>query len=324
MTTAPAVATQTGAIPTSELSTNPASVSPTTASANVGSSGRSTARVDRGPDRCRSPANERRSTTHSIASATSHGSAIKPPNRANESPLARNASRLVRFETGSSSDALLARCEHAYTCGRALVRSLAAVANTIGVNSTTVASRLRTAVVPAAARNTIASSRVGRPREPSAIHAPSASNRPARRQPSASTSSAARKPNGRAEFAQRRARPREAEDPDQHEQDRAARGDRPIRRPARSRHCRGEACRQHEKRDDLAHLDWPTSRTVQSCRAPANVEPPHSPAVTPRGEAWRVVRALISGPLRFPGRASPLRRRPTRRTRSRPILVRKR
>jgi hypothetical protein len=75
-----------------------------------------------------------------------------------------------------------------------LVRSLAAVANTIGVSSTTVASRLRTAVVPAAARNTIASSRAGRPREPSAIPAPSASNIPARRQPSASTSSAARKP----------------------------------------------------------------------------------------------------------------------------------
>ena len=43
MTTAPAVATHTGAIPINELSTNPASVSPTTASANVGSSGRSSA-----------------------------------------------------------------------------------------------------------------------------------------------------------------------------------------------------------------------------------------------------------------------------------------
>ena len=54
------------------------------------------------------------------------------------------------------------------------------------------ASRLSTAVVPAATANTIASSRRGRPREPCAIAAPSASNSPASRQPSARTSSAAR------------------------------------------------------------------------------------------------------------------------------------
>ena len=43
----------------------------------------------------------------------SHGSAISAANRANDTPLASNASRFVRFETGSSSDALLARCEQA-------------------------------------------------------------------------------------------------------------------------------------------------------------------------------------------------------------------
>ena len=33
--------------------------------------------------------------------------------RANDSPLAWKASRLVRLETGNSSEAELARCEHA-------------------------------------------------------------------------------------------------------------------------------------------------------------------------------------------------------------------
>jgi hypothetical protein len=98
------------------------------------------------------------------------------------------------LDTGSNSDAELARCEHAYTCGRGLMRRRAAVANTIGVSSTIVASRLSTAVVTAATTNTIASSRRGRRREPAAIDAPSASNRPARRHPSASSSSAARNP----------------------------------------------------------------------------------------------------------------------------------
>ena len=61
----------------------------------------------------RSAAKARRSTTHSTAMAAVQGSAISAPKRAKESPLAWNASRLVRFETGSSSDAELARCVHA-------------------------------------------------------------------------------------------------------------------------------------------------------------------------------------------------------------------
>ena len=116
--------------------------------------------------------NERESTTHSTAIAASQGSAISAAKRVNESPLASNASRLVRFETGSSSEALLARCVHAYTCGRGLKRSRAAVANTTGVSRTTVASRLSTAVVAAATANTSPSSRRGSPRAPPAIAAP--------------------------------------------------------------------------------------------------------------------------------------------------------
>jgi hypothetical protein len=38
---------------------------------------------------------------------------MRPANRVKDSPLAWKASRLVRLETGSSSDAELARCEQA-------------------------------------------------------------------------------------------------------------------------------------------------------------------------------------------------------------------
>ena len=45
------------------------------------------------------------------------------------------------MDTGSSSDAVLARCAVAYACGRAGTRSARVVASTTGVSSTTVASR---------------------------------------------------------------------------------------------------------------------------------------------------------------------------------------
>ena len=110
---APATATHAGAIPSTELSPKPASVRATTVSAKRGSAGRSpsSARARRG--RCRSTAKKRVSTTHSTATAAAVGSAISPAKRMNDSPLAWKASRLVRFETGSSSEAELARCEHA-------------------------------------------------------------------------------------------------------------------------------------------------------------------------------------------------------------------
>ncbi len=112
--------------------------------------------------------------------------------RVKDRPLAWNASRFVRLETGSSSEAEFARCEQAYACGRGDMRSCAAVANTIGVSRTTVASRLSTAVTSAATANTSASRRRGRPCARVASSAPIASNNPARRQCSAITSSAAR------------------------------------------------------------------------------------------------------------------------------------
>ena len=124
----------------------------------------------------------------------SHGSAISPANRPNDRPLAANASRFVRFDTGSSSDPEFDRCVQAYRCGLARASSLAAVANTTGVSSTTVASRLSTAVVTAATANTRASSRCGRPAAARASHAPQARNSPSSSHSCASTSTAARKP----------------------------------------------------------------------------------------------------------------------------------
>ena len=61
----------------------------------------------------RSRAKKRRNTRYSAPIATSQGSAISAANRVKLSPLALNASRLVRLETGSSSDAVFDRCVHA-------------------------------------------------------------------------------------------------------------------------------------------------------------------------------------------------------------------
>jgi len=55
-------------------------------------------------------ANRPRSTAYSSTTTTSCGSAINPAKCQNDSPVAATASRLVRFDTGSSSDAELARC----------------------------------------------------------------------------------------------------------------------------------------------------------------------------------------------------------------------
>src|ERR1035441_8645351 len=79
-------------------------------------------------------------------------------------------------------------------CGLARSRSRATVANTTGVSSTTVASRLSTAVTVLATANTSARSVTGLPREPVAIQVPAASNRPNRSHRLARTRTAARKP----------------------------------------------------------------------------------------------------------------------------------
>jgi len=98
------------------------------------------------------------------------------------------------LETGSSSEAEFARCVHAYTCGLARTSSQAAVANTTGVSSTTVASRLSTAVVTEAITNTCARSLRGLPALVRAIHPPQARNSPSSSHRCASTKMAARKP----------------------------------------------------------------------------------------------------------------------------------
>ena len=82
------------------------------------------------------------------------------------------------MDTGSSSDAELARWVHAYTWGLGLTRSRVAVSCTTGVSSTTVVSRLRTAVVTEARPNTPPSNRTGEPRLARASRAPAAANSP--------------------------------------------------------------------------------------------------------------------------------------------------
>ena len=109
---APAAANQTGSIPTTELSANPASVSASTATAKRGNSGRA-GRAPAWRGRLRSTAKKRLNTTHSTPTAAIVGSTISAAKRRNDSLLAWNASRLVRLDTGSSSDAELARCAHA-------------------------------------------------------------------------------------------------------------------------------------------------------------------------------------------------------------------
>ena len=193
-TAAPASAAQAGLTPAADATTNPASVRPTTATVNTGIlasplrvSGRACGPVPR------SEAKNRPNTAYSTPMAASHGSAISAAKCPNASPLAANASRLVKFDTGSSSDAELARCVQAYTCGRARTSSRAAVANTTGVSRTTVVSRLSTAVVTAAVTNTRASSRRGRPAADRAIHAPQARNSPSSSHRRARTKMATRK-----------------------------------------------------------------------------------------------------------------------------------
>ncbi|CAM5420967.1 hypothetical protein STENM223S_07236 [Streptomyces tendae] len=132
----------------------------------------------RGAESARSARKNRRNTAYSTTIAASQGSAISAANRVKDRPLAVNASRLVRLETGRSSEAEFARCAVAYTCGRARAPARDAVARTTGVSRTAVASRLSTAVTAQATANTPVSSRRGLPPHRRATAAPTASNRP--------------------------------------------------------------------------------------------------------------------------------------------------
>ena len=192
-TAAPAAAAQAGFTPIAEVRTNPARVQATVARTNTGTSGGSAAGGAWAPA-SRSVAKNRRKTAYSAPMATSHGSAISAAKRVKLSPLAANASRLVRLETGSSRDAVFDKWVQAYTCGLGRAPSRAAVANTTGVSSTTAASRLSTAVITEARTKTATSSRRGRPAALRAIHAPQARNSPSSSHNWASTSTAARNP----------------------------------------------------------------------------------------------------------------------------------
>ena len=138
---------------------------------------------------------------YSVAIASVQGRAIRPANRTKLTPLALNANRFVRFDTGSSREAVLDRWVHAYTWGRAHTPSRAAVANTSGVNNTTVASRLNTAVTSDATTNTASNNRPGRPLAARAIHPPHQANKPSPAHNCANTSTAAKKPTTGANFA---------------------------------------------------------------------------------------------------------------------------
>ena len=110
---APAAATHAGAIPSAELSREAGEREPDDGEREARQRRALAVVGGRGRGRPRSTAKKRVSTTHSTATAPAVGSAMSPAKRVNDSPLAWKASRLVRLETGSSSDAELARCEHA-------------------------------------------------------------------------------------------------------------------------------------------------------------------------------------------------------------------
>src|SRR6266851_1303704 len=176
-TIAPAKAAHAGLIPSAEARTKPASVPATVASANTGTPGGAAAGGAWAPA-SRSVAKNRRNTRYSVPIAASQGSAISAAKRVKLNPLAANASRLVRLETGSSTDAVFDRWVQAYTCGLGRAPSRAALANTTGVSSTIVASRLSTAVITDATAKTQTSSLRGRPAAARAIQAPQAANSP--------------------------------------------------------------------------------------------------------------------------------------------------
>jgi len=108
-TTAPASAAQAGEKPSNDVTANPNNVDASTTRTNTRTATRSAV-----GSRCgltaRSRAKSQRSSTNSAATASSHGGAISAVKWRNDRPAAENASRLVRFDTGSSSDAVLARC----------------------------------------------------------------------------------------------------------------------------------------------------------------------------------------------------------------------
>src|SRR3954453_14129631 len=96
-------------------------------------------------------------------------------NLTNDNRSVDRAKRFVRFDTGNSRDAEFASRAQAWTAGRRLVPTDAAAAAMTGVSRTTVASRLRVAVMTAAEAKASVSNRFGcpglarRPRAPTPL-----------------------------------------------------------------------------------------------------------------------------------------------------------
>ena len=103
------------------------------------------------------------------------------------------ASRLVRLETGSSSEAELAIRRQAWAPGRAETPAAAAAVRTTGVSSTTVASSESVVVTRAPSRNTPVNRGTGRSRPSLRTQPAAAAKTPARPQTSPTTRIVTRK-----------------------------------------------------------------------------------------------------------------------------------
>ena len=112
ITVAPRTANHTGSIPITELSPNSNSVAASTARAAAGAGPGSSVCSGRGRV-SRSSRKYQQNSTYSTVTITSHGSAISKVNSTKPRPVAANASRLVRFDTGISVDAEFARVREA-------------------------------------------------------------------------------------------------------------------------------------------------------------------------------------------------------------------
>src|SRR6478735_653263 len=196
-TAAPTAASQTGSTPNAEEANTAARMAASRISEKVGAGSGSA-----GPwradglswDGARSSRNTQRKIAYSTAIAATHGPAISPANPTNVSPDAWNASRLVRFDTGSNSDAVFDRCAAAYTGGAPPTCRRRTAPSTTGVSSTTVASSDSTAVVSDATTKTSVSKPRPLPRLPATSSPPIHRNTPSASARWAISRIAARKP----------------------------------------------------------------------------------------------------------------------------------
>ena len=161
-TTAPASAAQAGDRPSSEVTAKPTSVSASTTRTNTGSSHRRAERQLAGGPRPGRGGSTSATPTYSTATASSHGArhhgaevGERQPGGAERQQVGQVGHRQQqRRRVGQVRGGVDVRPGRNAAVSRA-------VASTTGVSSTTVASRLRTAVVAAAITNTCPSSRRG-------------------------------------------------------------------------------------------------------------------------------------------------------------------